>query len=157
MKPHHSPVDFHTPEKETLSHNPSAGSSLADRSPFYLLHTCNTATCLASTRTSEPSSCVQDDPVKRGGKSYRLYYPQRRKTVSVSFIYVSPFSPGIPLLRPCSSCLDPFCSVWFNNWTLPVPACWDSFWRHIHTHTTHTHPQTQTHTPCSVWQTCSFC
>lgn len=58
-----SPADFHTPEKDKLFHSPSAGLSLADMSPFCLLHTCNTAACPTSTQTSAPSSCVQDDPV----------------------------------------------------------------------------------------------
>lgn len=69
-----SPVDFHTPRKDKLFHSPSGGFFLADMSPFCLLRICNTAACRTSARTSAPSSCVQDVPLIRLSKEYKIVF-----------------------------------------------------------------------------------
>lgn len=58
-----SPAELRAPGRDRSAHSPSAGSSLADTSPFCRPRTCNTAACPASARTSAPSSCARRDPV----------------------------------------------------------------------------------------------
>lgn len=136
-----SPVDFRIPGRDRLFHSPSAGSSPAGTSPFCLLHTCSSAACLTSTRTSGPSSCAPDDPaiIRIVGMVRKQWHLQRHtffffsftktqtnkdssprvtcKTLHLaqfSFVLdknVLPASPRILPLEPRSSCLHPSCSL----------------------------------------------
>lgn len=122
-----SPDDFRAPDKDKLAHSPWAGSSRADTSPSDLLHTWSRAVGQASAQTTEPSSCVQYDPVNTSPhiKTYTLSSPA---SVHDTLTNVLPSSPGTPLLNSWSPCLHSCCAVWSQ---LMSSVCsWTTFQLH---------------------------